>query len=386
MEIKCIPIIQPIGTFYLAAVKASDLLRLCYKNEAVLTDEGMSGNQRRHLNLRSQEIARYVESEDATLPSSLILSANYKKTDEYVTDSKYAWVYDEEKGSIIIPDPSPESDFKICSVVDGQHRLWAFEDTEEDFLLPCSIFLDLPPSLQAFVFATINFNQKPVSKSDAYQLFGYQLEKSDPDVWSPDLLAVNISRTFNKEGPFQDRIKLLRNSDVTSGWSISSAAFIEGVVSLISGNLKKDKYIISKKGVFGVAGRNKLEANWRYPLRDYYIEGNDKAILEVISRYFDSMSKYLWKGLDDSNIVFKTVGITAQFEFLKYLLIQKKVEVNKDLSFDSVASRLMGLNFSGDYFSARSATKKRLVDAFKYRCEFHVDEDVLGDLVPALGG
>lgn len=380
MEIKCIPLSQPIGTFYLAAIKASVLLQLCYKNEAVLNDGKMIGNQRRHVNKRSEEIARYLESEDATIPNSLILSANYSESDEFVIEYSKAWRFDEDTCSIIIPDP----DLKICSVVDGQHRLWAFEETEEDFLLPCSIFLDLPPSLQAYIFSTINFNQKPVSKSDAYQLFGYQLEKSDPSTWSPDLLAVNISRTFNKVGPFEGRIVLLTSSEKVDGWNVSSAAFIEGVISLISGNLKRDKYTISRRSFLGIAGRKALDKNSKYPLRDLFIEGNDKAIVEVIDRYFDSFSELVWGFLPDDNILFRTVGLAAQFDFLKYLLMERKVKINSLLTFHELISPLKGLVLHGDYFSARSATKKRIVDVFKFKCGYLTDPVVSREIEDAL--
>jgi DGQHR domain-containing protein len=88
----------------------------------------------------------------------------------------------------------------VAAVVDGQHRLFGFEavsDERKKMPLACAIFLDLPTPQQASVFATINFNQKPVSKSQTYELFGYNLDDEPPESWSPEKLSVFIARKLN---------------------------------------------------------------------------------------------------------------------------------------------------------------------------------------------
>ena len=359
---------------------------MCFTKPADIYEEFISGNQRRLNEKRAKEIAGYLKTENASIPNTIILSANYDEDDNLLVDPDQAWRFEaspnsDSLGEIIIPNDK----LRICSVIDGQHRLEAFRYSDDQMQLPCSIFLNLPPALQAYIFSTINFNQQKVDKSLAYQLFGYQLDDSSPTSWSPDMLAVRLSRRFNQEGPFKDRIILIKGSgEQKSGWNISSASFIEGVVSLISPNPKMDKYVIAKRGVLGHNTRQDLERNEKYPLRALYISGNDKAVSDVIYRYFEAIEELLWCDLPSDNIVFRAVGISAQFSFLKYLLTEGVVEISKELDFRPALRGLKGLSLEGEYFSAKSATKKRVLDALKLKCEFLSREDVSDELYEAI--
>ena len=55
-------------------------------------------------------------------------------------------------------------------VIDGQHRLWAFDDPklQEDFQLPVIGFHGLDISWQAYLFWTINIRPKRITPSLAY--------------------------------------------------------------------------------------------------------------------------------------------------------------------------------------------------------------------------
>lgn len=64
------------------------------------------------------------------------------------------------------------SQFSPLEVIDGQHRLWAFEKgTNEDMELPVVGFLDLDISWQAYLFWTINIKPKKINASLAYDLY-----------------------------------------------------------------------------------------------------------------------------------------------------------------------------------------------------------------------
>ena len=58
-------------------------------------------------------------------------------------------------------------------VIDGQHRLWAFDDPklQEDFQLPVIGFHGLDISWQAYLFWTINIRPKRITPSLAYDLY-----------------------------------------------------------------------------------------------------------------------------------------------------------------------------------------------------------------------
>jgi DGQHR domain-containing protein len=240
--------------------------------------------------------------------------------------------------------------------------------------VPCSVYFNLPRSLQALVFSTINFNQKKVDKSLAYQLFGYQLDEGKKDFWPPDIVAVKLSRAFNEkdEGPFTGRIELIKKQKENNEnykWSISSAAFISGVLTLLTPNAKSDRYQIGEKNILGYNTRRSLKENANYPLREYYLKGNDLAIEMVIYRFFTSLKNTLWKGKDEKDIIFRTVGVAAQFSLLKELLLSNKVTLDSDLSFNELLKGFDEISFDSEYFSPRTATKKRLLDVFRLKLD-----------------
>jgi DGQHR domain-containing protein len=66
----------------------------------------------------------------------------------------------------------PERFFPI-EVIDGQHRLWAFEheDMDDSFELPVVAFHGLDIGWQAYLFVTINIKPKRINMSLAYDLY-----------------------------------------------------------------------------------------------------------------------------------------------------------------------------------------------------------------------
>lgn len=398
MKIRCLEVKQPLGTFYMASISSEILKKATYSRATEIDGMTLTGNQRGLDDDRVREIGNYLETHNAAIPNSVILAVNYYEDDSLETEPKKAWSVGEDNKGLFID--VPDINIKLAAIVDGQHRINGFFESKVEMEIPCSIYFELPPSLQALIFSTINFNQKKVDKSLAYQLFGYQLDESESDYWSPDIVAVKLSREFNLKdnGPFQNRIELVKrikpkkeeNEDLgehkaVDQWSISSACFIAGVTSLITGNAKADRYEIGKKKLLGNSTRLDLKSSEKHPLRSYYLAGNDLAIKMILERYFESMSKSLWKGKDNENIVFRTIGITAQFDFLKELLNRKKVILDKDLSFESILKDFSDIQFNGEYFSPRTATKSRILNVFRLKVDLLKKEDVEQEIVEAAG-
>jgi DNA phosphorothioation-associated DGQHR protein 1 len=370
MKIPCIKVDQPLGEFYLTSINSSLLNKVTYSRETNISDGVLKGNQRAIDDKRVGDISNYLKTKEAAVPNSIILAVNHYENDELEVDPDKAWTVVEEKGVQYIN--IPDENLEIAAIVDGQHRIKGFESGNLSMQVPCSVYFSLPRSLQALVFSTINFNQKKVDKSLAYQLFGYQLDEGKKDFWPPDIVAVKLSRAFNEkdESPFKGRIELIKKQKENNKdykWSISSAAFISGVLTLITSNAKNDRYQIGEKSMFGYNTRKSLKENKNCPLRDYYLKGNDLAIEMVVNRFFSSIEKTLWKGKDETDIVFRTVGLAAQFSLLKELLLNGKVILNSDLNFDDLLKGFSEISFDSEYFSPRTATKKRLLDVFRLK-------------------
>ena len=372
-EFLAFKVSQPFGEFYTVRLNAKYLLKRSYTKSADYNGLDMSGAQRKINRKRLTDIGQFIDSDEALFPNSIIIAANYDRKD-FLVEEDLRWKVEEinaEQGiyKLIIP-----SDSKVSSIVDGQHRLFGFEYSDRDDMeLNCSIYLDLPPSFQASVFATVNFNQSAVDKSLAYNLFGYQLDNLDPKDWSPDLLAVNLCRYFSETSNefFFNHInyRLAKRNVPQRYWVISTASFVDGLMSLISDNPKEDRYLINKKATLGVMGRKALDDYEDCPLRLFYINGNDEAIRQVVSGFFTSVRSVF--ELDDTStmVLVKTIGISALFLLLKQILIENRSSINNTLieKFPELLSKAKIIDFSNtDFYASSSKGKNRLLYMLKH--------------------
>ena len=189
MKFSALQVRQPIGDFYLTAIPASTLLKVCFPvphTRHSSDEEGNVkdvGNQRKMIKQRLTSIAQYLQTREATLPGTIIIAANCERDGSIVDPmderSGLRWSISADGNLGDVYELDIPSDEPLAAVVDGQHRLWGFKNLDkisEDFVIPCAVFIDLPSPQQASIFATINFNQRPVNKSQTYELFGYNLD------------------------------------------------------------------------------------------------------------------------------------------------------------------------------------------------------------------
>ena len=391
MRFVAIPVNHPIGVFYLTAIPASVLLKVCFSsphkrlNAEVDGSVQDIGHQRRLDCKRLVAISRYLETQDATLPGTIILAANSNMSGESVgtSDSKANLRWRVERRDDDIVDLVVPTTEKIAAVVDGQHRLMGFEDLSGELVemkLPCAVFLDLPTAQQASIFATINFNQKPVSKSQTYELFGYNLEDEPESSWSPDKLAVNFARRLNvdAESPFRGHIKVAAIDDrvlddvskeAKQEWLVSTATIVEGILSLITNDQKRDRDILNRVSV-GERKRSLLSKQVVFareppPFWQLYIESDrDIVMYKTLINYWAAVSEVLWSE-QGSAVLHKTSGIQALFRVLKDLLpMQIKQKDLSKTSWKSVLSKAVKICFSNAYFTESSGRgRARIQDA-----------------------
>lgn len=390
-EYVAIPVNHPIGIFYLTAVPAYVLLQVCYslphtrkdaRDDGSVVDEG---HQRRLDPKRLTAISRYLETQDAALPGTIILAANTTTSGLSIDvdgfDSALRWYVkdrnDDRTVNLVIPSME-----KVAAIVDGQHRLNGFRNVPkkiQEMLLPCAVFLDLPTAQQASIFATINFNQKPVNKSQTYELFGYNLEDEPESSWSPDKLAVYFTRRLNVDdaSPFKGHIKVAAIDDRVlvdisrkekRSWLISTATVVEGIISLITNDQKRDRDILNR---YEVDERNRQLLAHEHthempPFWDLYLSADrDIVIYKTILNFFIVVDEMFWKSME-SSVLHKTAGIQALFRLLKLLLPEQIKQ--KNLSCDSWRSLLkkaLCIDFTNTYFTESSGKgRSRIQDAF----------------------
>lgn len=283
-KISYIEVQQPIGTFYLSAIPAKDLLAIVKVDErTTLNDDGVQREQSKE---RITKIGQYCSDPDAVFPTPIVVS---------VRDSKEV-VVDEVKHTISYPDNKI-----IGSVLDGQHRLWGIEKSQyrDNFILPVVFMFDLTKEEEAYIFATINSNQTKVSMSLIYDLY----ENSSHH--SPGKTAHYIARTLNsqKESPFFNRLKMLgKKEEGQEKATISQGTFAKAVVTLISKRPDEDTIRV-KRG-------DPLIPDTSLPFRDYYIKGNDTVIAKILFNCFNALKSVFpaeWENPND-NVLWKTTG------------------------------------------------------------------------------
>lgn len=323
---------QPIGDFFIASMKAEDLVNISYRDVRRLAKdqrdiEKYLGIQRPVSSRRIKDIKQYIQADDATFPTSVILSvdercAEYEEIGEAVGKLTLRSFHSEDGIGDIPFD-------KVAQVLDGQHRIAAFmddndnwcfdlENDKRDFDINVAIFVGADISEQANIFATVNLAQTKVNKSLVYDLT--ELAKTP----SPQKTCHNVAVVLDREGtsPFYERIKRLGTA--TPGRRqepLTQASFVEALVRFISDNPAKDRNEL-------LAGRRLKKADimqlQRHPFRNMFIEGRDLDIAEIIYNYFNAV-KGRWP---DSWESVGTVGnLLPRSNAFKALMIYLKEDV-----------------------------------------------------------
>lgn len=148
---------QKDSDLYCFTMNATELEPLCFVEAA--TRDNKRGLQRVTEVSRLKEIADYINSGvNALLPNNIIVNLTPNVTIENDSDGKMATItFPEERG-----------DFAF--VVDGQHRLFSFQDdyrkiSDSDvFDLPVVALHDATEEQVGATFVAINVNQKPVNR------------------------------------------------------------------------------------------------------------------------------------------------------------------------------------------------------------------------------
>lgn len=390
-KIYGIKVSQPLGDFFIAKIKARDLLEISTSSVARYNKEGKIVGNQRPLNLpRLKAIANFIKSAEMSFPTSILIAANVDCEGNIIEDQSKRW---EIAPTSILDCFEIEIPDGVSSlIIDGQHRLNAFSYTEEQFKdieLVCSIFIDLPNPYQAYLFATINGNQKRVDKSLALELFGYDVEDKPSNTWSPEKLAVYLTRKFNfkNDSPLYQKIKLAplfssieAITDKTK-WLLSTAAMVEGIMCLISSNPQKDRdFLAMKHSLWSSTGTRsdlkRMEEKSKRDtsvLRNLYIENKDEEIYNILFKYFVAVNNILWENASANSTITKTIGIAVLFDILKAIIENDGIQD----SFEKYISLISDVDYTSEYFSLSGGGKVKLRRILKYKLGFLTDKDLI---------
>lgn len=305
ISMKCIEIAQPIGRFYIGCMHYRDLLRISYADVRRIADPDLEtylGIERELSPQRIRELERYVETIDATFPTSIILSISSEDSE-----------YDDKTGTLAI-----RNDEQVAKIIDGQHRIKGLESfTGERFDLTVTVFVDMDIEDQAMVFATINIAQTKVSKSLVYDLYEFTKRPS------PQKTAHNVAKLLNSEdgSPFEGRIKILGRA-THKYQTLTQAAVVEALMDLISGSVSRaedDRELIKRGKQPTRATDDELRT---LVFRNMFLDRMDAEIARVIWNYFAAVRERwqeAWDAVDKKgNMLPRTNGFRGFMRFLPY--------------------------------------------------------------------
>lgn len=289
----------------------------------------------------------------------------YNKEKEYGNQITLCYLEDKK---VFIP-----KDNETCLIVDGQHRIAALKDlfykVNEDlkfgrkkvielvddlfldflkdrirnFEFLCTFLFDFNIYEQGEIFASVNFNQKPVNRSLYYDIFGSSPNSESNELkLSHDLVA---HLNYSPNSVLRGLIDMLGDGNGI----ISQSSMIENLVKLF--------------------GKNKC---WHFLYMDFRIKGlKHKVIPLFLKLYFAQLKKSFfnyWPGegiskrKDYNFILVKTTGMGAFIKLineifpdfseedlkskdsieLKLIEIFSKIEKNQDLYFSEKSAFIKG--------------------------------------------
>lgn len=312
ISFPALKITQPIGDFFVGAIKWSDLVEVSYTDVRELHKNEIDtyiGIQRRLSTQRSKELKEYVNSFDATFPTSVILAVN---------EENASW---DENSRILTLKASAEVPLEsVAKIIDGQHRVDGLTNFKRNsFDVNVSIFIGADLATQANIFATVNLAQTKVNRSLAYDLLSYEKLRS------PQKTAHHIAVALDQMdfSPLYQRVKRLGNATPGRwGETITQAAIVESLLDLMSHDPMSDRN--SFFGKFKISEPTK-EEHERYPFRHLFLKNRDADITQIVINFLSAVRDRWpesWAALDrKGNVLPKTNGLKALMRYLKLLFL-----------------------------------------------------------------
>lgn len=362
IELPYIEVNQPIGSFYISSLNYEDLLSIAYADIRRIDDETQDkGNFDTYLGIqrtvspsRVREISQYVQTIDATFPTSIILHINSLEerlngkllssfTEQEIDANcdkiervKNIYLDQESKRMFVRKDES------VAQIIDGQHRLEglaAYRNTGGEplnFELNVTIFVDLDLDDQAQIFSVINKAQTKVNKSLVYDLYEYARYRS------PQKTAHDIVRLLNRreDSPFYRKIKILGSAADSERETIAQATFAEAIIHYIS-----EKPMVDRDNLRRTFKSLDNLPRERYVFRPLFIKDKDEYIAKTLLNYFSSVAKkwpLSWNEKTAGNILNKSTGLLALMRLYRDIVNELKIyeDVISESDFDKYINKI----------------------------------------------
>jgi DGQHR domain-containing protein len=142
---------------------------------------------------------------------------------------------DTGEGQLVPPTVTPP-----LEVIDGQHRLWAFEEEDDtpDFFVPVVAFVELSKAFQAYLFWSINIKPKKINTSLAFDLYPV-LRSQEWLMQGEGLKVYRESRAqeltealwVTARSPWFERINMIGATGVSEAMPVTQASFVRALMA-----------------------------------------------------------------------------------------------------------------------------------------------------------
>jgi DGQHR domain-containing protein len=337
-DLKFHEVQQEIGTFYSTVIPAQTLLEICtFDFRKIEENNGIKeflGIQRPLKMDRVKEIQKFIRTSDGCFPTSIVISVDERCVTlnadrSELTLHSYEDQIDQE---IVIAFRG------IATIIDGQHRLKAFEQTDINWGLSVNIFVGIDEGTQASIFSKVNLAQTKVNKSLVYDLFALDKGRSPEKTCHEIVVALNSI----SESPFFERIKRLGSAtDGIFGETLSQATVVKGILPYITKDPMTDRDIGKRIGVFPDRGAADFERRIFYP---FFQKKADAEILAILINYFSAVKEKwpdAWSNTGTGAILSRTNGFNGLIRFLRdvYLTSTTQPAVISKAQFAEVFAR-----------------------------------------------
>jgi DGQHR domain-containing protein len=367
IQIPAILISQPIGEFYVGAMSHTDLVQISFADMRKIEREldRYVGIQRKLSSDRVVEIGKFVNTIDATFPTSVVLAVPGSCA-RYDADKRELVLFegvDEDSGASI-------RFFEIAKILDGQHRiegLKAFKGPKFD--VPVSVFVEADIADQAYVFATVNLAQTKVNRSLVYDLLDYSRARSPQKTCHDVTVALDKFAT----SPFHESIKRLGSATPgRSGETLAQATVVNALLPFLTRDPLTDRERMAR-------GKSIRRDDTEYsstPFRWLWVEERDTDIAKILMEYFWGVADRwpdAWKSRERGNMLPRTNGFRAFMRFLKNIYLQEKPRPDESqpvIPRQRITQLLEPVNLSnGDFavsvFPPGSSGEKQLYDLLR---------------------
>jgi DGQHR domain-containing protein len=337
---------------------AQQLLEICqFDFRQIKENNGIKefmGIQRKLRDDRVKEIRTYIGTDDASFPTSIVISV----------DERCASFAGEGDGQRLLLQPyqDPEDPeivipFRgLAKIIDGQHRLKAFEGTAFNWQLSVNIFIGIEEGTQAMIFSKVNLAQTKVNKSIVYDLFSLDRDRS-PEKTSHEIV-VNLNTI--PDSPFFQKVKRLGSAtDGVFGETLSQATVVKGILPYITKDPLTDRDIGRRIGVWPDRGQEDFEKRIFYP---FFQRREDHKILAILINFFSAISEQwpdAWAFTGKGAVLSKTNGFNGAIRFLRdayhHLTNKPTVPSKEDFAGLLAGSPLQDADFNVERFPAGSS-------------------------------